>query len=404
MNSEHANLPAALWRLVLLQAAMNGSHFMVMPLLAVYCSEHLSLSASSIGLVLAIYFIAARVTPMVFGPLADRYGLWPSVILGLWLRGAGFFGLYFADTEGLALSTAAILGLGTSIYEAGAYGVIGNQKEACRERLIIENARALNLGCILGPLLGAGLAVYDLALPLLVSGAIFWIMCGVTLCERAPELRAHQRQPIASSLSAVWQDRAFILLCLALLPWWALFAQLFAAFPLEASARGGAASWASSVLVVNGSIGLLFLFAIPVIVSRVGANRTIALGALIGGLAVAGLAVAKGLPGLLVLVAVFTCAEVAILAASEILVGRHAAGQSTATFFAMFNVSWGLCGALGGAIGPWISTLSSPALAWCGLGASALLTVAGLRVYDVVSKSQLVSTASFSRGSDTLTR
>ena len=165
-------LTAALRRLVVLQTLMNGSHFMAMPLLAVYCAQSIGLSTGAVGAVLAVYFLAARVTPIVFAPLADRFGLWPAVLTGLALRGVGFLGLYGSSAEVAALAMSTVLGLGTSIYEAGAYGVIGSQERAVRERLIVVNAQGLNLGCVLGPLAGAGIAAVNVALPLFVSGLL----------------------------------------------------------------------------------------------------------------------------------------------------------------------------------------------------------------------------------------
>lgn len=86
----HAALSLALWRLLGLQGVMNASHFMAMPLLAVYCTSALGLSAATTGAVLAVYFAGARMTPVVVAPLVDRFGRWPAVSWGLFLRGVVF--------------------------------------------------------------------------------------------------------------------------------------------------------------------------------------------------------------------------------------------------------------------------------------------------------------------------
>lgn len=380
-RKRRVTLPAALWRLVAVQTLMNGSHFMAMPLLAVFCSEVLKLPVAAVGSVLAVYFIAARVMPVVVAPLVDRFGLWPAVTTGLMLRGAGFLGLYLAAGQRDAVLMAAALGLGTAIYEAGAYGVIGAQAQAERERLIVTNAQGLNLGCVFGPLAGAGLAMIDIALPLLLSGLLFLALACGTMLERAEVLRAHRPQAVRDSLGSVLGDKPFLVLCLALVPWWALFAQLFAAFPIEATARGGSASWAGSVLVVNGAIGFLVLFVVPALIRYLGTLGLLFAAAAVGGLAIASVGFTPGLWPLLVLVGLFSAAEIAILAAAEILVGRHAGGRAVATFFAVFNMSWGVGGAIGGAVGPWIASMPTSGAAWAALGASALLTLAGFALY-----------------------
>lgn len=385
MGKEPSDLSAltpALWRLIGLQGLMNASHFMAMPLLALHCATTLGMSPTDVGAVLALYFLAARVTPVVVAPLADRFGLWPAVVGGLVLRGLGFLGLAFAPSATGAMVFSAALGLGTSVYEAGAYGIIGAQPAARRDRLIVVNAQALNLGCVAGPLAGAGLAVLDLSLPLVLSGLLFVALAGAAALERAEELRNHARQDVAGSYRAVFGDRAFLVLCLALMPWWALFAQLFAAFPLEATLRGGSAGWAGSVLVVNGALGFLILFAVPPLMRITGALGLLVLSLAVGGAAMALVGVIPGLIALLVLVGLFTCAEIAVLAGSEILVGRHADGRAVATYFALFNMSWGFGGALGGAMGPLVASGANSGTGWMLLGAGCgAASLVGLALY-----------------------
>jgi Na+/melibiose symporter-like transporter len=381
----HAALSLALWRLLGLQGVMNASHFMAMPLLAVYCTSALGLSAATTGAVLAVYFAAARMTPVVVAPLVDRFGRWPAVSWGLFLRGVGFFGLLLAPGETAALLATLVLGLGTALTEAGAYGVIGAQPQATRERLIVFNAQALNVGCVLGPLTGAGLAAVDLMLPLLASGVLFVGLALAALFERSPELTTHTPQPMSESYSAVLGDRAYLLLCVVLVPWWALFAQLFAAFPLEATARGGSPGWAGSVLVVNGGIGFLVLFAVPALMRAFGTIGLLAVAIATGGVAIGLVGQVPGLVLLLLLVAIFSAAEIAVLAGAEILVGRHAGGRAVSTYFALFNMSWGLGGALGGAAGPLMAQAADPKAAWALMGATALVSLAGLALYRRVA-------------------
>lgn len=384
-------LSFALWRLVGLQSLMNASHFMAMPLLAVYCSSVLGLSAAATGAVLAVYFLTSRLTPVFIAPLADRYGLWLAVIVGLALRGLGFLGLALAPAESGALVLSAALGLGTSIYEAGAYGVIGAQPLATRERLIVLNAQSLNLGCVLGPLAGAGLAAIDLTVPIVLSGVLLAGLASIALLERAPELRQHETQPVAASYAALLADKSFLILCAALVPWWALFAQLFAAFPLEASGRGGSAGWASSVLVVNGAIGFFVLFAVPALMRLTGMFALLFAALAAGGLAVAFVGGLQGLAVLLALVALFSCAEIVVLASTEMLVGRHADGKAVSTYFAAFNMSWGLGGALGSALGPLVVSAGVGNLGWLLLGGMSLISIAGLVLYRAMVPQRILA-------------
>ncbi len=375
-------ISAPLWRLLSVQFIMNASHFMAMPVLAIYCSTVLNLSLASTGAVLSVYFIASRATPVFIAPVVDRYSRWNAVIIGLLMRGLGFLGIYYASGEMQPILFSIILGLGTSIYEAGAYGTIGSQREEVREKLIIYNVQFLSLACVAGPIAGAGLALIDFGLPLLCSAVLFFIIAGVAFFENSEELRIHTPTTIADSLKTVLRDKAFIMLCIVLLPWWAIFAQLFAAFPLEATARGENANWANAVIIINGIFGFLALFITTKLLDRFGVAAVVLYAVLTVGLSVGLIGMFSGLTSLLILVAIFTCAEVSLISGTEILVGRHAVGRSVSTYFAMFNMSWGLGGAIGGGIGPYLASSPLGAATWPLFGAVALFTFFGFLLYS----------------------
>ena len=390
-NLGSVKLSLALYRLVVVQGLMNGSHFMAMPLLAVYCVHVLSLNESQVGVVLAVYFLAARVTPVVTAPLADRYGLWPALVLGLIMRGLGFVVVFLFTDFWLVIAASIILGLGTSIYEAGAYGIIGAQPDRTRERLIVVNVQALNVGVVIGPLVGAMLAAINVSIPFIISGLLFLALGSLALFERSPELRSFNPQKVIDSYSTVLSDWPFLLLCIALVPWWALFAQLFAAFPIMAAELGGSAGWSGTVLVVNGAVGFLVLFAGNWLLKNFSPTTIIMVAAICGGVVTGLTGFSSSVIYLLIIVALFTCAEIPILVAAEVLVTRHAKGRSAATFFALFNVSWGVGSAIGGAVGPGITANESAPLLFAALGSTSIVLIAGLLWYKNIAPKGITS-------------
>ncbi|WP_152912297.1 MFS transporter [Candidatus Rhodobacter oscarellae] len=376
-------LPAPLKRIAILQACMNAAHFAAMPMLAVLVAGIPGAGAKLAGTALVIYFVLSRTGPLVLAPLAERFGLWNTVTVGLCLRGASFLFLSFlawttAAASG-AIPAAALLGLGQAAHEAGIYGVMGRQAAQWRDRLLVLNGQALNVGCVVGPLAGMGLALWSPAVAF-AGGGIALLVLGIwSATERSELLRVRASTGRGFGLSRVLTDRLFLLLCVALVPFWAVFAQLFAAFPMLAAELGGSAAWANSILIVNGLVGVVALALVArwiecgLVVSMLFAGLAVAFAT------VAGTTFVQTLLALLALVVLFSVGESFVMAASDILTGRHADGRSTALYFGCLNASAGIGAAIGGYVGAWDASGSKGGLLV--LAACGALSVVPMAIY-----------------------
>lgn len=368
-------MSSALWRLIVVQGLMNASHFMAMPIIGLYCLKELSYSEFDVSITLTTYFLFARVAPLVVAPVVDRFGKWEGVTLGLVLRGCGFLIFTVRPTAEVSWLAASVLGLGTSIYEAGAYGVIGAQPSQIRRSLIILNTQGLNIGVIVGPLAGAALSLLGLWWPIAVSGVLFILLSIAVTFETAPEVRHFEKPESFGSTKAAYSDRDHLLFCLAMIPWFVLFAQLFSSIPIEAVRRGGSDTWASLVLVVKGIVGVVGLFATPAIVRRFGRRAAMNVYIIAGAWVFTLVPLTTGPEAILFVVGVYSLAEVGALTLSESLIADRATGDNSASYFALFFVSWGIGGAIGGAIGPYLSLEHGSSPGWYIIALSCSLTV-----------------------------
>ena len=80
-----------------MQGLMNASHFMTVPLLALYMSANLHFGAAALASVMSANLLSAQALPLVAGAIADRFGSYMIITLGLFLRGVGFLGFGFCD-------------------------------------------------------------------------------------------------------------------------------------------------------------------------------------------------------------------------------------------------------------------------------------------------------------------
>ncbi len=340
-------MPPTLRRLIRAQALMNGAHFIALPFFVLHLAAHPAIGGDGAGLILGLYLGLARLAPLVMGPLADLAGLWRCLRIGLALRALGLGMLAVAETLTGATAAAVILGLGVAIHEPVVSGILASQDRALRERALMRNIQALNLGCILGPAAGMLLA-HSLVGAFLVAAALTTGPAIWACIERAP---AGEARPATGAICGALRDVRYLGFAVVLVPFWALFAQLFGALPVMLSEAGHSAAWASAVILINGAVGAAM---VPVLVGashRVGPRGLLASGCALAASATAALAFAEGLAMLLAILVVFSIAETATTAGADILTARHADGEAVASRFAILGAGSGVGASAGAPLG-----------------------------------------------------
>ncbi len=370
MMTPRPSMPPALHRLIGAQALMNAAHFIALPFLVLHLAQQPAVGQAAAGLVLGLYLGLARLAPLAMGPLADLAGLWPSLRLGLALRAAGLALLAIAETAGQAALAATVLGLGVAIHEPVVNGILASQGRAVREAALMRNIQALNVGCMLGPAAGIMLSA-SLPLAFLVAAGLTAALA-VWACLERPPPDARGRALDLRAVGRALSDRRYLCFALALVPFWALFAQLFGALPLLLSAAGGSAAWASAVILINGAVGAAMVPALVTISHRLGPRALLAIGCVLASCTTAALAVAEGLAMLLVISILFSVAETATTAGADILTARHADGVAVASRFAILGAGSGLGASAGAPIG--LAAAGAGGLGFVALGLAGLLS------------------------------
>jgi MFS family permease len=138
-------------------------------------------SPTEIGLVAGLYPLAWASGQLVFGPLSDRLGRQPLILVGVALQGIGLLVMANVPELFLTLLAAFLLGLGTSM----AYPTLIAQ---VADKAPLE-ARASALGLYRffrdsGYVVGAGLAsltFVSLSLLIMWTGLFFLVVAGITM-------------------------------------------------------------------------------------------------------------------------------------------------------------------------------------------------------------------------------
>ncbi|MGW2227772.1 MFS transporter [Streptomyces formicae] len=326
---------------------MNAATYVAFPLLAVKLTTVDHASAVQIGTTLTVFLLAARLTPVVAGPLADRYDPRIVMAVGALARGTGFLGLGLGHGTGQLLVSAFLAGVG-AIYEAPVSALLAAQPEPLRSRAFaLENA-LLNAGVIGGPALAAALLAVGPRAPFVASGLLFVLLLlvvrGITMPVGGREPEAPQS--VLRHFTHVLGHRWFVGFWLLMLPWWFLFTQLGVAVPLRSDALADT-NWISVLYLANGVVGITSILFVKRLHDRYGARLMPALGYLLVAVGFGSVSLSQSPWWLLACVALYSVGETVILFSSQLILASFAGGSTRASFFGIYAGSWALGGSVG---------------------------------------------------------
>ncbi len=355
-----------------MQGLMNASHFMTVPLLALYMSANLHFGAAALASVMSANLLSAQALPLVAGAIADRFGSHMIITLGLFLRGVGFLGFGFCDGVMAWVCFAMIAGTGVACYEGGVYGVFGRQPKTCLSALFAANNQMLNTGAAVGPIIGGLAGLADVRAAFAVSAILFISLSTVAFREKFGSSTIFKRQPALMSLKVAATHRGLWRLIAISLPWFFLFPQLYVAFPMYAGQIAGPYA-ASAVYVVNGVVGLTFIVAIRRWLVRMDPASLTTGAYLAAGVAFASVAMLRGIEWFLLFIVAYTLIETILLPTLETMTASLATEGSQGTFFGVLSAVGALGGAAGYFAGSWLILNRTPVETWLTLGSVGML-------------------------------
>lgn len=364
----------AVQRLLWMQGLMNASHFMTVPLLALYMASQLQFDSVALASVMSANLLCAQVLPVAAGAIADRMGSERLITFGLGLRGAGFLGFCAFDSTVAWTLSAMLAGTGVACYEGGVYALLGGQPKARLSRVFAANNQMLNLGAAVGPILGGLAAMLDVRLAFAASAMLFTGLGVISLRSHIDTHPSQARQPLLQGLKTAITHRGLQRLILVALPWFFLFPQLYVAFPVYAAKLAGPYG-ASAVYVVNGVVGLLFLALMKRWLVSAQAQALVTGAYLAASVAFASVCVASGIVGFLLFIVVYTVIETILLPTFETLTAALAPQGCQGAFFGVLSAAGALGGGAGYYVGSWLILNRSSAEAWLTFGAVGLLGV-----------------------------
>ncbi|MET9360176.1 MFS transporter [Streptomyces sp. NPDC006632] len=194
------------------------------PYLYVYVAQVRDLGATTAGVVLAVFAMAALAVLPFTGRVIDRRGPLPVLVGAALLASAGALGLGFASNVPAAVASAALLGAGTAVMQpALATMIVWCSGPATRTRAFALQFFLQNLGLGIGGLIGG--QIVDASRPssftllFSIEAAMFLVLAAVAGSAKmprsvvVPDARPLGEQGAGGGIRAILKHRAMVQLC-----------------------------------------------------------------------------------------------------------------------------------------------------------------------------------------------
>ena len=351
----------------------------VAPLLPSFKDE-LGLSKTAAGVLTAAYPAGTFAGALPGGWLAARWGVKPTLLLGLLLLGTTSLVFAFADTIVVLDAARFVQGIGGAcMWAAGMAWLVSASPPDRRGEMIGAALSAAIVGVLLGPVLGGAASVLSpeavfssVAVVAAVLGVWAWSM---------PTVQPEPSPGIRAMLRALRRPAVMIGFWLFTIP--ALFSGVIEVLvPLHMDDLGASAT----------TIGAVFLFAAAVeaVLSPIAGRLSDSAGRMapirVGLMGATVAAVLLPLPHTVVLVGLAVAATVAALATfwapgmALLSDAAEDAGLDQALAFAISNLAWALGHVFGAGVGGAVADATADAVPYAALAVACAVTLTGLTV------------------------
>ncbi len=351
---------------------------MVFPFLTLYLYQHLAISMTYVGALLAVWFGSSLVGGLIGGSLSDQFGRKRLMALSL-LLGALLIPLFgLADSLFSALGIIMAAGVSTAMYQPARDAMIADLVEQDKRAQAYSLIRIVsNLGIAIGPAVGGFLASrsYMLSFLLCAAASFVFFVAVLTLTQETQPLTrsAHARQAGVGGLANVLHDGLFVLFCLALAVTTIAYAPMMTVLPVymkEQFALGE--TFFGWVMTTNAGLVVLLQYPITRATARFFRFGLIAAGSVLYGLGIASVWLGTKFPHFVLAMAVMTMGEMLVspnmVAVTADLAPSSLRGSYMGVLGLVVSVGFGLGPLIGGVINDQVA----PRAVWPMMGLTAI--------------------------------
>ena len=225
------SFPRVFWVANAMELFERAAYYGMNSLLAVYLSEQLGFSKSSVGLLQSLVYALTYVLPILGGALADRYGYRRMLLVAFSLLSAGYFLSGQVTSYGALFVTLLLMATGAGLFKPIISGTIARTTNASNSGFGFGIFYwMINLGALVAPIVAGRLAGVSWSYVFTASALYCALMLvPATLLYRDPPRpeSAKTFTQVLSGAAEVLSDARFMLLVFVYSCFWILYFQMF---------------------------------------------------------------------------------------------------------------------------------------------------------------------------------
>ncbi len=380
------------WLLLFAMLVFRFGHGLYFPFSSIYFHNVLGIPLSLVGVGLAVFAGSSVLSGLVAGPLTDRYGRKPTMLVALSGSAASFLGFALVDGFAGYLAVSAAHGLvGWSMFEASRNAMVADvTPPGMRSRAYGLVRVGGNVGWAAGPMsaglisaaAGGSAGVYP---KLFVGTSVLTALVALALAATVRESLPARQGGVPGGknrrgLREAFTDGPFVLLLGVGVLLYYVFTQDWQALPIYAKNFVGVPDGQIGFFLgANGLMVILFQLPVSYLIDR--GSRVVALlaGAVLFALSSATLLLTESFLGILVaFVLFFTLAEMVLEVAGAALAAELAPVRLRGTYLALFGACFGAACGVSPIVGGSLLGAGMPDAIWTIQLVAALLAAAGL--------------------------
>lgn len=357
------------------QLIFNLGFYSVIPFLAVSMREDFGVGALAIGVVLGARTFAQQGLFLVGGAMADRWGPRRGMIIGCWVRIAGYLLLALASDFPLFLLGAVVSGVGGALFSPALESLVAraerrtNNSTSHKPNLFALLVICGEIGAVAGPLLGALLLGVGFDTALYAGAGVFAAM-SVVFHRFLPHTSTQQREAVpASSLWSCLRDRRFLGFSAFFSVNLLAYNQLYFGLPVELERSGAGTTTLAALFAYASVLTITLQWPIARLMRRTGAKFALITGFALQAAGFASLSAMAVVPPpeampfmpAAVMVTALSFGHMCVAPVAMGLVLDFAAGRPTGAFYGLLSSCGGIAALVGNVVlGPLYEHASAP--------------------------------------------
>ena len=365
----------------------------VVPLMSVFLTQDIGLSASTAGLVVALYGAGGIVSTLLGGVLADRLGRKRTLLLSQTLTVLTVVFVPLTEDPAVVAVLLTLLGLVSGAAHPAITTLITDLVPASlRRRAFAYEYWAVNLGYAIGPALAGLLAVHG-------YGLLFWgeavmmgvaaVLVGAFVADPHRSRRAGRPgaaagdgspAPARRGTGTVLRDRPFVVFTLLMLGYGLVYAQSTTTLPVVMAQQGFSTAQYGLLLTINGLLLVALQLPTARLLARWSRTAVLIVSVLVTGVGFGLQTLATSWALYAVAAAIWTLGEMGTFPVAQSVAADLTRADLRGRYLGVYSFSFSAATALAPLLGGHVLDLWGSQTLWLGVSVLACVVALGHRV------------------------